>query len=222
MSAPGGLARRFWGTASVYGILECPQRHRATNHHLTQWRDIEPYGAQWRRRRRRCCEGCLLWADRQVVQRRRVRRHHLCRRQAPLHGVSGATRQHIICPQRHCGSIHRLIQWRVTELYGRNGVGGSRGAAKNVYSVYFNGVQTEEVQRRWHMLPTRRPCKALLGHRVRKWNGRNTSSRDQSPPNTMARHRTLRRAKASASAKMPRRRVFWGFLGLSVGPVQIS
>jgi len=34
----------------------------------------------------------------------------------------------------------------------------------------------------------------------------------------MARHRTSRRAMASAPAKMPRRRVFLGFLGLSVGP----
>jgi hypothetical protein len=48
-----------------------------------------------------------------------------------------------------------------------------------------------------------------------------TSSRDQSTLNTMARQRTRRRATASASAKMPRRRVFWGFLRLSVGPVQI-
>jgi len=71
------------------------------------------------------------------VHRRRVRQHHLCRRQAPLHGVSGATRSHILCPQRHCARIHRLIQWRVTELYGRNGVGGSEDDAKIVYSRGF-------------------------------------------------------------------------------------
>jgi hypothetical protein len=53
-----------------------------------------------------------------------------------LHGVSGATRPRIICPQRHCASIHRLIQWHITELHGRNGVGGSKDAAKIVYSVY--------------------------------------------------------------------------------------
>jgi len=62
---------------------------------------------------------------------------------APLHGVSGATRPHTLCPQRHCASIHRLIQWRVTEFYGRNGVGGSEDAAKIVFSVYSGGSLTE-------------------------------------------------------------------------------
>jgi len=116
--------------------MECLQRHCATNHHLTQWRVTGLYGAQWRRRRRRCREECVLWADRLGVQRRRVRRHHLCRRQAPLHGVSWATRPQIICPQRHCASIQRLMQWRVTEIYGRNGVGGSKDAARIVHSVF--------------------------------------------------------------------------------------
>jgi len=45
-----------------------------------------------------------------------------------------------------------------------------------------------------------------------------TSLRNHSPTNKMARQRTLRCAMASASAKMPRRRVIWGFFGLSVGP----
>jgi hypothetical protein len=50
---PGGLARRFWGTVSANGM---PHRHRAINHRLMQWRVAELYGAQWRRRRRRCRE----------------------------------------------------------------------------------------------------------------------------------------------------------------------
>jgi hypothetical protein len=29
------------------------------------------------------------------------------------------------------------MQWRVTELYGRNGVGGGKDAAKIVYSVFL-------------------------------------------------------------------------------------
>jgi len=37
-------------------------------------------------------------ADRQKVQRRRVRLHRLCRRRAALQGASGATRPQIICP----------------------------------------------------------------------------------------------------------------------------
>ena len=36
----------------------------------------------------------------------------------------------------HCAIIYCRIQWRVTELYGRNCVGGSKDAAKIVYSVY--------------------------------------------------------------------------------------
>jgi hypothetical protein len=204
--------------------MECPQRHRATKHHLTQWRVTELYGVRWRRRRRRCREESVLWADKLEVQRRRVRRVHLCRRQAPLQGVSGATRPQIICPQRHCASSHRLIQWRVTELYGRNGVGGSKDAAKIVYSVYeyCDGFLTE-----WKCRDAGICCQPG-GLARRFWgtasaNGMPaTSSRDQSPPNTMARHRALRRATASASAKMQRRRVFLGFPCLSVGPVQIS
>jgi len=89
MSAPGGLAWRFWGTASAN---QMPATSSCDKLCLTQWRFTVLYGAQWRRRRRRFREGCVLWADRHVVQRRIVRRHHLCRRQAPLHGVSGATR----------------------------------------------------------------------------------------------------------------------------------
>ena len=51
-------------------------------------------------------------------------------------GISRATRPSIKCPQRYCASIHRLTQWRVTDVYGRNGVGGCKDAAKIVYSVY--------------------------------------------------------------------------------------
>ena len=73
------------------------------------------------------------------VQRRKMRRDHLCRRQAPLYGVSWATRPQIKCPKRHGASIHRLIRWRVTGLYGRNGVGVGEDAAKTV-SLGFLGL----------------------------------------------------------------------------------
>ena len=59
-----------------------------------------------------------------------MRRHHLCWRQAPFHGVSGATRPYIICPQRHRAAIHHIIPWRVTELYGAHGVEVGEDAAK--------------------------------------------------------------------------------------------
>jgi hypothetical protein len=54
----------------------------------------------------------------------------------------------------------------------------------------------------------RRPCTALLGQRVSRWNARNVIARSNS--NKMARHRTLRRAVASTSAKMPRRSCILG------------
>ena len=45
-------------------------------------------------------------------------RHRLCRRQAALHGASGAARSQTDCPQRHRATNHRMTTWRVTELYG--------------------------------------------------------------------------------------------------------
>ena len=112
-------------------------RHRAL------WRAMASASAKMLRR---LCywvgQTCSLEA-----QRLRMRRHRLCRRQAVLHGASGAPRPHTELPERHSATNYHLTQWRVTELYG---------------------------------------------------------------------------AMAAALAKMPQRLVFWGFLVLSVGPVQIS
>jgi len=112
--------------------MECPQRHRASTHHLTQWRVIGLYGAQWRRRRRRCREECVLWDDRPTG--------------------SSKTQSPPTPPMSAPGALARRL-WGVASVN--------------------------------HM-----PA---------------TSPRDQSTPNKMARHRTLRRAVASATAKMPRR-----------------
>jgi len=82
------------------------------------------------------------------------------------------------CPQRHRATSHHLTQWRVTELYGVQWRRRGEANANIVYSMYSDGFfDRVEVQRRWHMLPARRPCNALLGHRVRKWNGRNVIAR---------------------------------------------
>ena len=81
---------------------ECPQSHRATNHCRIQWRVTEIYGAQWRRRRRRCREDCV-------------------------HGSE------------------RLEDWKFRDCE----------CADTAYAG------------------AGRPCTALLGHRVRKWNARN-------------------------------------------------
>jgi len=98
--------------------MEYPQRRRATNQGLIQWRVTELYDARWRRRRRGCREDCVFYAtDRQKVQRRKVRVHRLCRRPAALHGASGATRPQMECPQRRRTTNHRIFRWRVTELY---------------------------------------------------------------------------------------------------------
>ena len=131
------------------------------------------------------------------MQRRVVRRVHLCRRQAPLHGVSGATRPQIICPQRRCASSHRLTQWRVTELYGRKGVGGSKDAAKIVYSVCCDGFLTRvKVSRRWHMLPARRPCKHFWG----------TASGDGMPATSLRDDRRLIQSRVTELYGAQRRR----------------
>ena len=145
------------------------------------------------------------WSEkRKCRDGRRVRRHHLCRRQAPFHGFSGATRPQIICPQRHRATIHHIRPWRVTELYGAHGVEVGGEAAKIVPA----GSDTVEVQRR---RMRRHGLLSATGGLARRFCGDAsadgmlaTSSRDQSPCNTMARHQTLRRALASASAQMPR------------------
>ena len=60
-----------------------------------------------------------------------------------------------------------------------------------------------------HVTITTSPMSAPGGLARRLWGTASanempaTSPRDHSPPNTMARHRTLRREMASASAKMP-------------------
>jgi len=114
MPAPGGLARRFWGNASANGMPATSSReHSPPNNmarHLTLRRAMASASA----------EGlCILRVmKRQEVQRLRKRQDRLCRRQAPLHGTSGATRPPIECPRRHRANTHRLISWRVTDLYG--------------------------------------------------------------------------------------------------------
>jgi hypothetical protein len=128
MSAPGALARRFWGAASVHRMLATSLRKHSPPSTIARHGTLRP---QWRWRQQRCREDCVLFvfwwfSDRVEVQRR-------CCQPAAL---QGASRPHMICPQHRCAITHR----------------------------------------------------------------------------------TLRRAMTSASAKMPRRRFFWGFLCLSVGP----
>jgi len=147
-----------------------------------------------------------------------MRRHRIRRRQAALHGASGAPRPQMECPQQHRATNHCLIQWRITELYSAQWCRRRRRCREDcVFCVLWGFSYRVEVQQRQH-------CCQPGGLARRFWGKASahdvpaTSLRNDAPPNHMARHRTLRRAMASASPKMPRRRVFLGFLGLSVGP----
>jgi len=122
-----------------------------------------------------------------------------------LHGASRATRPQVECPQRHRATNHRLMQWRVTELYDAQWRGVGEDAAKIVYSGGYDKTGSSERQN----APT--PHMSAPGGLARRfWGDASvyhmsvTSMREHSPTNIMARHQTLRRAMASASAKMPR------------------
>jgi hypothetical protein len=170
-------------------------RHRTIRH-----------AVEWRRRRRRCLEVGVSGSDKPKVQRRKVRKHRLCWRQAALHGASGATHPQMGCPQRHRATNHRLLQWRVTELYDAQWRRRRRRkmprrscilGVKTTHKVQRERVDTAYVNAGWS-------CKAFLMRRVRASYVSVTWLREHSPPSIMARHRSLRRAMASASVKMPR------------------
>jgi len=144
--------------------------------------------------------------------------HHLrgtaCRRrQAPLHGASRATRPQISCPQGHHATNHRLITWRVNKLYGVKRRRRQQRCREDCILGVMTRLEVQRLRMRRHDLCRRQ---APL-HRTSGETSANhmpaTSSRKQSPPNKTARHGTLRRAVASASAKLPRRLCI---LGLTV------
>jgi hypothetical protein len=148
-----------WSRDDVAGIPfadAVPQKRRA-----------KPPGSD-----RRCREGDVRLSGPLHCSRFITRSHHLCRRQAALHGASGAPRSSMECSQRHCAIHHRLITWRVTELYGVQ----RRRRRRRCTEECVCWADREEVQRRrmrrHHLVGARRLCTALLGHRVRKWNAR--------------------------------------------------
>ena len=110
VSAPGGLARRFWGTASADEMPATSPSEQSPPNHMTRPRTV--------RRAMASASVSSGGFDRLEAQRRRTRRHRLCRRQAALEGTFWATRPQMICPQRRCANNRRLMRWRVTELYG--------------------------------------------------------------------------------------------------------
>ena len=129
----------------------------------------------------------------------------ICRRHAALHGVSGATRSKTKCPQRHGTNMHRSITRASPNFTARNGVGVGEDAAK----IVFLGLSDWKTGHSETANAPTPPMSAPGGLARRFWgtalaNGMPaTSSRNQSPSNELVRHRTLRRAMASASAKMP-------------------
>jgi len=100
-------------------------------------------------------------------------RHRLCRRQAALHGASGAPRPQRKCPQRHHATNHRLITWRVTELFGVQRRRHRRRCREDcvfwLTEWKFRDTEYADIT----YVGARRPCTAFLGRRVRKPNARN-------------------------------------------------
>ena len=96
-----------------------------------------------------------------------TRLHHLCRCQAALHGASGATSSQMACPQRHRATMHHLITWRVTELYGAHGVEVGEDAAKIVPAGSDRLKCRDAECADTAFVGARRPCKVLLWRRAR-------------------------------------------------------
>ena len=83
-----------------------------------QWRVTELYGAQWRRRRRRCREDGVSGYSGGFLTEWKCRDADTAASQAALQGASGARSPHMMLLQHRRAIVRRLITWRVTELYG--------------------------------------------------------------------------------------------------------
>jgi hypothetical protein len=116
MSAPGCSARRLWGDASEDAMPAASLRRHSPPINMARHRTLRRAMASASAKMPRSL--CLLGYDRLELQRRRMRRHRLCRRQAAFEGASGAQHPQMICPQRRCANNRLLIIWRVTEPYG--------------------------------------------------------------------------------------------------------
>jgi len=131
-----------------------------------------------------------------------VRRNCLCRRQAALHGASGAPRPQVACPQRHCATNHCLMTWRLTEIYGKPWRRRRRRCRED---FILSGLHRGKTGR--SELPAyvgaRRPCTALLGQRVRKWNAHNVVAQTFAAYQCVASQNFTARNGESMSAKMP-------------------
>ena len=110
------------------------------------------------------------------------------------------------CPRCHRASIRQLIKWRVTKLYGAQWRRRQQRCREDCVFWEFDKTGSSETAN----APTP-PMWAPGALAPRFWGNASAnhmsvkSSRKQSPPNQMARHRTLRREMASASAKLPLR-----------------
>jgi len=98
--------------------MACPQRYRATMHHLIAWRVNELSGAHGVEVGEDAAEIVPAGSDRLKCRDAECADTAFCLRQAALQAASVATRRNMICPQRCCATIQGLITWRVTELYG--------------------------------------------------------------------------------------------------------
>jgi len=97
MPAPGAVVRCFRGVTSTNGMPATSSRNHSPANTRARHRAVRraTASASAKMLRRLCILGVMT---RPEVHRLRTRRHHLCRRQAPLHGASGATHPQIKRP----------------------------------------------------------------------------------------------------------------------------
>jgi hypothetical protein len=114
MSASSGLAQRFGGTTSVNRMPATSSRDKSLPNYLAPHRSLRRAMASASARMPQ--KLCPLGLDR--LQERKFRAVRLFRRQAALHGASGATRRHMECPRRRFADIRRLLVCRLTKLHG--------------------------------------------------------------------------------------------------------
>jgi len=181
MSAPGGLARRFWSDASANHMSAriLPDRNTTWPLLVLDLAPVLPTGLHHR-------------LDSVVLRRpRKTCRHRDCRSESlidlwcastvnfPAHIVESAIQGAFPDPLALSANMFSTMP---------TGFRSFTHADRVVHSVFRSAGRG----------PDRRSQVEFRSGRIL------TSLREHSPPNRMARHRTLRRATASASAKMPR------------------
>jgi hypothetical protein len=117
MPAPYGLERCCFQGAPANDIPATQSKQCSPPSNLARHCENR---AQWRRRRRRGREDGVARGPLQTEFRNTLTPS--CRRRAALNGVVFKARPPTIYRRRKYTTVHRLVIWRVTEKYARNGV----------------------------------------------------------------------------------------------------